>query len=161
MSWSQKLRNLFILLSRMSLIHWSPLAFELFDDMDALVQSRSALTSAQKQQTGLIPAVDVYESGETVVVEAPMPGIDPKNIELSVDRGVLTIKAMSERRTEVEEATYYRKEVRHGAVFRRIPLPTPVIEDRADARYEQGIIKISFPKRSSTGTAIKLDIKAS
>ncbi len=146
-------------LSCMSLIQWSPLSFEPFDDVDGFASRPSAMVPSAKPSTSLIPEVDVYESGDTVVVEAPMPGIDPKKIELSVDHGILTIKAVSERRTEVEEATYYRKEVRHGVLFRRIPLPSAVLEEQAQATYEQGILAITFPKRSASSTTIKIEAK--
>ena len=93
-----------------------------------------------------------------IVVVSPFAGVDPKNIELSVDQGVLAIKAISERRTEVDEKTYYRKEVRHGALFRQIPLPAPVQEDKAEARYEQGVLTVRLPKRTETGTAIPVKL---
>jgi HSP20 family protein len=145
----------------MSLIKWSPFLFEPLNAMDQMTDElRSSLIPTGKGG-GLIPPVDVYETPEAIMVEAPMAGVDPKNIELSVDRGVLSIKALSERRTEVDEKTYYRKEVRHGAVFRQIPLPAPVQEDQAEASYEQGVLKIRLPKRADSGTTIKITNKPS
>lgn len=145
----------------MSLIKWSPFLFESLDDLDRMTEeARSSLIPTGKTG-GLIPPVDVYETADAVIVEAPMAGVDPKNIELSVDRGVLSIKALSERRTEVDEKTYYRKEVRHGAVFRQIPLPSPVLEEQAEATYEQGVVKIRLPKRGETGTTINVKVKLS
>lgn len=145
----------------MSLIKWSPLFLDSFDDMDHLMEDmRASLVPTGKRGGGLIPAVDVYEAGEAIMVEAPMAGVDPKNIELSIDRGILSIKAVSERRTEVDEKTYYRKEVRHGAVFRQIPLPAPVQEDKAEASYEKGVLTIRLPKRGETAKTIKVDVKS-
>ncbi len=145
----------------MSLIKWSPFLFEPLNAMDQMTDKlRSSLIPTAKGG-GLIPPVDVYETPEAIMVEAPMAGVDPKNIELSVDRGVLSIKALSERRTEVDEKTYYRKEVRHGAVFRQIPLPALVQEDQAEASYGQGVLKIRLPKRADSGTTIKVTNKPS
>lgn len=143
----------------MSLIKWSPF-FEPFDEADeGLQEMRSALMPASRSGTGgLIPLVDVYEVQDALMVEAPMPGIDPKNIELSIDHGVLSIKATNERKTEIDEKTYYRKEVRHGTVFRQIALPSPVQEDAAEANYENGVLKIRLPKRPESSTAIKVEI---
>lgn len=145
----------------MSLIKWSPFLFEPLDDMDRMTDELRASLIPTGKSGGLIPPVDVYETAEAIMVEAPMAGVDPKNIELSVDRGVLSIKALSERRTEVDEKTYYRKEVRHGAVFRQIPLPAPVQEDQAEATYEQGVLKIRLPKRGESGKTINVKVKAS
>lgn len=129
--------------------------------MDRMTDELRASLIPTGKSGGLIPPVDVYETAEAIMVEAPMAGVDPKNIELSVDRGVLSIKALSERRTEVDEKTYYRKEVRHGAVFRQIPLPAPVQEDQAEATYEQGVLKIRLPKRGESGKTINVKVKAS
>lgn len=145
----------------MSLIKWSPFLFEPLDDMDRMTDELRASLIPSGKAGGLIPPVDVYETADAITVEAPMAGVDPKNIELSVDRGLLSIKALSERRTEVDEKTYYRKEVRHGAVFRQIPLPAPVQEDQAEATYEQGVLKIRLPKRGESGTTINVKVKAS
>lgn len=145
----------------MSLIKWSPFLFEPLDDMDRMTDELRTSLIPSGKAGGLIPPVDVYETADAITVEAPMAGVDPKNIELSVDRGVLSIKALSERRTEVDEKTYYRKEVRHGAVFRQIPLPAPVQEDQAEATYEQGVLKIRLPKRGESGTTINVKVKAS
>lgn len=143
----------------MSLIKWSPF-FEPFDEADeGLQEMRSALIPTSRSGIGgLIPLVDVYEVQDALMVEAPMPGIDPKNIELSIDHGVLSIKATNERKTEIDEKTYYRKEVRHGTVFRQIALPSPVQEDAAEANYENGVLKIRLPKRLESSTAIKVEI---
>ena len=118
----------------MSLIQWSPFPLE---------------APSTSSRGGLIPPIDVYEEGRDVVVEASLPGVDANKIELSfdpIDRKTLLIKAVSERRTEVDESTYYRKEVRHGVLFRRVPLPVLVAEDQAKATYEQGVLKVRLPK---------------
>ncbi|MBP7006337.1 Hsp20/alpha crystallin family protein, partial [Patescibacteria group bacterium] len=108
-----------------------------------------------------IPLVDVYEDGDMLVVEAPLPGMDPNKIELSIDHGALIIKAGSERKTEVDEKNYYRKEVRHGVMFRKIPLPAAVQEDAAQASYDDGVLKVRLPKREQNEKTIKLHIKKS
>ncbi len=95
----------------------------------------------------LIPPVDVYEQDGFVVVEASLAGVDANKIELSVDGQELLIKAVSERRTEVDESTYYRKEVRHGVVFRRVPLPALVEDAPAHASYDKGVLTVRLSKK--------------
>lgn len=145
----------------MALIKWSPFFLEPFEEDMAFDDMRSALTSNASAKTGLIPLVDVYEDGDSLVVEAPLPGMDPNKIELSIDHGALIIKAGSERKTEVDEKNYYRKEVRHGVMFRKIPLPAPVQEDAAQASYDSGVLKVRLPKREQNEKTIKVHIKKS
>lgn len=127
----------------MSLIKWSPF-FEPFDGMEKMLDEMRALE--KRSPGGIIPPVDMYETKDAVVVEAPVAGLDPKNIEVSIDSGVLTIKGHSERKTEVDEKDFYRKEIRQGTVFRQIALPASVKSEGAEADYENGVLKISLPK---------------
>jgi HSP20 family protein len=75
-----------------------------------------------------------------------MPGVDPDQLQISIDNGVLTMKGTSERKTEVDDKNYYRKEVRTGSLFRQVPLPARVQEGEAQASFENGILKIILPK---------------
>lgn len=143
----------------MSLIKWSPFA-PFFDqtDMDKFFddnQSSLAMRSAQS----LVPPIDMYETDEAVVVETPMPGIDPKRLDISIENGILSIKGSSERKTEVDDKNYYRKEVRYGSVFRQIALPNRVEADKTEAVYEQGVLKLTMPKLSNDSGAIKVQVK--
>ncbi len=147
----------------MSLIKWSPFApfFDqtAFENMDKLFdEAQSALPMTRGSQS-LVPPIDMYETETSVVVETPMPGIDPKRLDISIENGILSIKATSERKTEVDDKNYYRKEVRYGSVFRQIALPNRVIADKTEAVYEQGVLKLTMPKIVSDGGAVKVQIK--
>lgn len=95
-------------------------------------------------------AVDVYEDMDNIIVEAPMPNADPEKININIENDVLSISASSEKKTEVDEKNYYRKEVRSGSFSRSISLPTTVKGDKANAEYEDGILKITIPKSEKT-----------
>lgn len=90
-------------------------------------------------------AVDMYEKDGNVVVEAPVAGIDLKNIEVNIENDVLTISAKEEHKSEVDEKNYYRKEVRHGSFYRSIQLP-PVDEKKAQASFKEGVLRVEVPK---------------
>ncbi len=111
-----------------------------------------------RSQTGIVPPVDMYETETSLVVETPLPGVDPSKIELSIDNGILSIRGTSERKTEVDEKNYYRKEVRQGSIFRQIALPSRVEESQAQAAFENGILKITVPKKLEQKT-IKVEVK--
>lgn len=96
---------------------------------------------------GFIPAIDVYEKGDAVVVETPLAGVDPKDVTVAVDGDMLTITGKSEHRTEVDEKNYLYKEVRYGAFQRKVQLPTPVLGEKASMSSEHGLLKITLPKK--------------
>jgi len=127
----------------MSLIKWTPF-FPEFEDMDKNFESM--LPSVRGNQFGFTPAVDMYEDKDNVVVETQLGGIDPDKVDISIENNILTLKGESEKKSEVEEKNYYRKEIRRGSFYRSIPLPTKVDGDKASAVSEGGFLKISIPK---------------
>jgi HSP20 family protein len=147
----------------MSLIKWSPFApfFDqtAFENMDKLFDEAQSSLPMTRGSQSLVPPIDMYETETSVVVETPMPGIDPKRLDISIENGILSIKATSERKTEVDDKNYYRKEVRYGSVFRQIALPNRVIADKTEAVYEQGVLKLTMPKVVNDSGAVKVQIK--
>lgn len=118
----------------MSLIKWTPM-FP-FDDMEKMFEGMQ----------GFAPAADVYETKTDVIAELSLPHIDPKDVDISIENNVLHVKGSTEKKTEVEDKDYFRREIRTGSFYRTIPLPTAVIGDKASAVHEEGVLKISIPK---------------
>jgi HSP20 family protein len=94
---------------------------------------------------GFIPPVDVYQKENEVIVETPLAGVDPKDVEVTVADGVLTIRGKTEHRTEVDEKNYLYKEVRYGAFQRQVQLPAPVLSEKAATSSEHGLLRITIP----------------
>lgn len=130
----------------MSLIKWNPFINDgfAFDDMDNVFGEM--LPAIRSQQSGFTPALDMYEDQKNIVVETQLAGIDPEKVNISIENDILCIRGESEKKSEVEEKNYYRKEIRRGSFYRSIPLPTRVIGDKATAITEEGILKIIIPK---------------
>ena len=99
-----------------------------------------------ENQMGFTPAVDMYEDKDNVIIETELAGIDPEKVSISIENDVLTIRGESEKKSEVEDKNYYRKEIRRGAFYRSISLPAHVSGDKASAVAESGVLKISVPK---------------
>ena len=95
---------------------------------------------------GLAPAVEVYETKNEVIVAAPLAGINPADLEITIENDVLTLKGATKKESEVDEKNYYRKEVRSGSFFRSVGLPAHVLADQAQAESHQGLLKITIPK---------------
>jgi len=136
----------------MSLIKWAPFwEPTIGEDFDKFFDLSSANFS---------PAVDVYQDDNNVIVETPMTGIDPKKVDISITNDVLTVKGESEKKTEVEDKDYYRKEIKRGSFYRSVQLPDHVLGEEAKAEYINGILKISLPKAPESKTkSIKIDVK--
>lgn len=112
--------------------------------MDKMMDSM--LPAVRGNQFGFTPAVDMYEDKDNVVVETQLGGIDPEKVDISIENNVLTIKGESEKKSEVDDKNYYRKEIRRGSFYRSIPLPTKVDGETASAVNEDGVLKITVPK---------------
>lgn len=135
----------------MSLIPWNPFHnLEKFWD-DDFVPFFPALRLK-------MPAVDVSETENEVVIEMEAPGVDPKNIELAVEGNHLHIKTSAEEKKEEKGKAYYRKEIRKGAFERAVALPTQVKGDKAEATYKDGVLKIVIPK-AEVARPKKIEVK--
>lgn len=141
----------------MSIIRWSPF-FDQFEDMGK--DMFPDLPILRGGSRGFIPAMDVYETKDAVVVESPLAGVDPKDVEISIENNVLSVRGEIEKKSEVEEKDYYRKEVRSGSFYRQVALPSMVDADRAEASFDQGMLRITVPKRGDEkGKTIKVNVK--
>ena len=137
-----------------SLMKWSPL-FDNFDDF-----FKDVPTALSISNHGLIPPIDMYETKDAVVIETPLAGVNADKLDIEVKDSVLTIKGTTERKTEVDEKDYYRKEIRTGEIFRQINLPSQLKEEEASAEYKDGILRVKIPRIEDKGSkAIKIDVK--
>ena len=90
--------------------------------------------------------LDVIHEGDDIIVRASLPGLDPDDIQVTLEENVLTIKAQTKAERESQEGNYLMKERRTGSFYRTLRLPDSVDTDKARPRYENGVLTISFPK---------------
>jgi HSP20 family protein len=125
----------------MPLIPWKP-----FRDLDEFFEEGDRFFPMVPRFKLMEPAMDIYETDKEVVAELDLPGIDPDKVEVLVKNQVLRVKGEMEEKKEAKEKGYWRREIRRGSFERMVRLPVPVKEDKVEATYEKGLLKIVMPK---------------
>jgi HSP20 family protein len=121
------------------------------DDVNQLFgESRTGL-AGEGDQSSIVtsnwtPAVDIKEEDGRFVLEADIPGVDPKDIEVTMDNGVLTIKGERKHESEEEANGYKRIERSYGTFYRRFSLPDSADAERVTAKGKDGVLEVTIPK---------------
>ena len=96
--------------------------------------------------------LDVVADGDDFVVRASLPGVAPGNIQVSIEDNVLTIRGEAASHFENAEGNYLMRERRSGSFHRALRLPDTVDQDKAEPRYEHGVLTITLPKAEAKKT---------
>jgi HSP20 family protein len=96
------------------------------------------------------PRVDIKEEAERFVIFADLPGVDPKDIEINMDKGMLTIRGERNSEVKSENERFARVERAHGVFHRRFALPDSANPEGISATGRHGVLEISIPKRPET-----------
>ena len=133
-----------------------------FDDQ--LVPRPLGLTRAGLLEHAWIPAIDVRETDDAVIVEAALSGFKPEDVSVSYEDGSLVLSGAHEHASDDEADTdkdqdgYLVRERRAGRFYRRIQLPVRTTTENATARYENGVLKVEVPKApEARSTSIKVE----
>lgn len=137
-----------------------PTALTRWDPTSEFAAMRNVMDRLFDQSFGRLPAfrtgedlsvaslgLDVFETNDSFVVKAAVPGIDPKDVEISVEDDILTIKGETQSKEESSEDNYVRRELRYGTFQRSLRLPPTVDADHAEATFEHGMLKLTLPKK--------------
>lgn len=93
------------------------------------------------------PAVDIQEETNQFVIEADIPGVEPKDIEISMENGVLSLKGERRLENREEGKDYHRVERLHGVFYRRFSLPDTADAEKVEAYGKDGVLQIRIPKK--------------
>jgi len=119
-------------------------------------ETESALTTAS-----FVPAVDVYEDDKKVVLKLEVPGIEEKDLDVSVENHTLTVKGERKFEKEEKEENFHRIERRYGSFYRAFTLPSTVDTENVAAKYEAGVLKLEIKKKpEAQPKQIKVNIAA-
>ncbi len=135
----------------MALIRWDS-----FREMSALQERMNRLFSDVRAQAPVrgeeivqgawIPAVDIFETNEAIVLKAELPGITAQDISVEVKDNTLTLKGEKKFEKEVKEENYHRVERSCGSFQRAFTLPGTIHQEKVKAKFKDGILEITLPK---------------
>jgi HSP20 family protein len=104
------------------------------------------------------PSVDIFENKDQIVLEAELPGMNKEDFELSIENNVITLRGERQFEKKEENDNYHRVERSYGAFTRSFTLPQTVSGEGATAEYQNGVLRVTLPKREET-KARRIEIK--
>lgn len=145
----------------MVLQRWDPLADirRMEERMNRFWRGNGVWSHPGNGVTSWAVPLDVAEDGDSIVVRATVPGVDPSDIQVNIEDGVLTISAETGAGNEVKEESYLLRERRTGSYRRSLRLPDTVDAEKAESSYRYGVLTITFPKQE-TKKSRRIEVKA-
>ena len=152
----------------MDLIQWKPgrevgpwrRLREIEEEMDSLLGRFLGREAAAPRERMWAPVVDVKETKTDVVVKVELPEVNAKDVDITVDGNVLTIKGERKSEEEKKDENYYYSERSYGSFVRSLTLPKEVDESKTKASYKEGVLTINLPKRrEEKAKQIKVDVE--
>ena len=134
----------------MTIVRYEPWAFvsRVQRHLDrALGETQGLADGADAARVSWIPHVDIREEAERFVVAADVPGVEPKDIEITADKGVLTVKGERSSQKNATADGYERVERATGTFLRRFTLPESADAEAIKATHVNGVLELSIPKR--------------
>jgi HSP20 family protein len=134
-----------------SIIRWDPMremtgVREMMDRLFDESFARPFSTALADGYGAGLPALDVYQTDNEIVVKAGLPGVKADDVQISVANGVLSIRGEVKEEMVERKGTYHLRERRYGSFARSISLPTDVDADKAHAEFDDGVLTLTLPK---------------
>jgi len=135
----------------MSIVRWDPFRdlLTLQERMNRMFEqtARGQIGSGEGELATWAPAVDIYENEKDIVLKADLPGVNPSDVDIRVENNVLTLRGDRHFEKEVKEENYHRVERSYGSFVRTFSLPNTVQADKIEAHFENGVLRVTMPKR--------------
>ncbi len=135
----------------MAIIRWDPFRdlVTLRERMNRLFEDAFTSRGDEKDlvASSWSPSVDIYETENEIVLTAEIPGVDEKNIEIKLEDNTLSLKGERNFEKETKEENYHRIERAYGSFYRSFTIPRNIDQDNIKAESENGILRISMPKK--------------
>jgi len=149
----------------MTITRWYPIreVAALQNRVNSLFQDFGQFANENEQVTAasFVPAVDVYENEEKVVLKLEVPGIREDDLDIRVENQALSVRGERKFEAEEKEENFHRIERRYGSFFRSFSLPTTVDTENVQASYNAGVLKLELKKKASAQPRqIKVNVAA-
>ncbi|MFN2309066.1 MAG: Hsp20/alpha crystallin family protein [Gammaproteobacteria bacterium] len=136
----------------MNVVRYEPwsLLNQLSSEIDQLFtpqRRRPGEDSANVATSDWVPAVDIKEEAERFVIHADIPGVDPKDIDVHMENGILTLKGGRHAESQEEREGYKRTERVRGSFYRRFSLPDTANAEAISAKSQHGVLEVVIPKQ--------------
>ena len=107
---------------------------------------------------GKMPRVDIVDRDDEIIIKAEVPGVDKKDLDISVTENTVSIKGSTSHEEKEEKGDYYRCEMSSGSFARVVPLPADVDAEKASSKFKDGILELTLPKmKKAKRHTIKVD----
>jgi len=135
----------------MAIIRWDPFRdiVTLREKMNRLFEDAVTHRGEEKEliSSSWAPAVDIYEDENQLVLSAEVPGIEEKDVEIKIEDSTLIILGERKMQKETKEENYHRIERAYGSFYRSFTLPNYIDQEKIHAEHENGVLKITMPKK--------------
>jgi HSP20 family protein len=130
------------------LTRWEPFRdlVRLQDEVSRMFDDRLAFRAGESM--GWTPACDIYEDGEEVTVRVELAGVEPKDVDIRFENGVLTLKGERKLEREDKRDNYHRVELAYGTFTRSFSLPATVDAEKIRAEAKNGVLVVHLPKKA-------------
>lgn len=145
--------------SSMAIIRWNPYSEiesirrqfdKMFDDATGLTPSFNNIWK---------PAVELQDNGENLTLKAELPGIEAKDLDISVTRNAVVIRGENRSENQTENKGFFHSEFRYGKFERAIGLPVEVQNDKVEANFTNGVLTLTLPKtETAKNRVVKLNL---
>lgn len=136
----------------MTLVRWNPFG-EFVSLQDRMNRMFDFPTRFNGEESGSwLPSVDIFEEGDNLRLQAELPGLKKGDIDIQIEKNVLTLKGERKREKEFRDENSYRLERLYGNFSRSFHLPVSVDPEKISASYRDGILDVTLPKSESSKT---------
>jgi HSP20 family protein len=135
------------------LVTWPRTPWSIFDELESMQEGMNRLLSGQASERPMLrrgrpsyPLLNVWSSAEGVVIDAELPGVEPQDVEITVQGDELTLRGKVNEREAAEGESYHRRERPTGEFVRTLQLPFRADSNGVKARYRNGVLRLSIPR---------------
>jgi len=136
----------------MAIIRWDPFRdlVTIRDKMNRMFEDAVTQRGEEKElvSSSWAPSVDIYEDESQLVLTAEVPGLTEKDVEIKIEDNVLSLQGERKLEKETRQENYHRIERAYGSFYRSFTLPNYIDQDKIRAEHENGVVKITMPKKS-------------